>query len=247
MVDNKLGGIGIAPAAKGRVISSWRSDEDNLATALMDAVVNMKSGDVLLLEAQAWNPMMDPRSGLMPVEVTDANYDVIRLATALGITVVEAGANGSFDLDTYVDKSGNQIFKRSGKGFRDSGAIMVGGGSSSLPHNRMAWSNYGSRIDVFAWGENIDTSDAEVTAVHNQYTTAFGGTSGASPIITGAALIVQGIANALKGSKLLPLQVRKILTTGGTASGTPVSDKIGVMPNLKAIIDGRYINSALKK
>jgi serine protease len=261
MADNRTGGIGIAPAAKGRVVSSWRSNQNNVASAILDAGVNMKLGDVLLLEAQEFNPMMDvtdellaQNRGLLPVEVTQANYDAIRTLTGAGVIVVEAGANGTFDLDTYVSFSDKQIFKRSSNDFRDSGAIMVGAGSSAgsstSPHTRMGWSNFGSRIDVFAWGENIDTttsaSDAGTTGVHNQYTTTFAGTSGASPIITGAALIVQGIAaKTPKGRKLLPLQVRKILTTSGTPSATPASDKIGVMPDLKAIISGGSIKAAL--
>ena len=250
MVDNKIGGIGVAPSAKGRVVSSLRPDIVNVADAILDAIAKapMHWGDVLLLEAQEWNwAFPGDVYQLLPVEVTQANYDAISTATSLGITVIEAGANGSNDLDKYItqDSPGKQILNRSSKDFRDSKAVMVGGASSAVPHQRMSWSNYGSRIDVYAWGENIDTSTADAANAtnHSLYTTAFNGTSGASPIITGAALIVQGIANATRG-KLFSSQVRNILAKGGTASGTPASDKIGVMPNLKAIIDGKYIASA---
>lgn len=43
MVDNKVGGIGIAPSAKGRVISSMRTPNGGLDrfNALIDAVVFM--------------------------------------------------------------------------------------------------------------------------------------------------------------------------------------------------------------
>ncbi|KAG5763848.1 hypothetical protein H9Q72_008065 [Fusarium xylarioides] len=201
----------------------------------------MDFGDILLLEAQDY----DPVSGtyLWPVEVVDATFDAIRLATALGITVVEAGCNGTYNLDTYANLSGKHIFDRSSSDFRESGAIMVGAGSSTAPHTRLSFSNYGSRIDVYAWGEDVDTTTTDSAGTNNAlYTTTFNGTSSASPIVTGAAMVVQGIANASVGFKLSPFQVRAILTMGGTPSSTPATDRIGMMPNLKAIIDGPCIN-----
>ena len=59
----------------------------------LDAADKMSFGDVLLIEAQEYDPekKMIP---LWPVEIADVSYDTIRLATAAGIVVVEAGANG---------------------------------------------------------------------------------------------------------------------------------------------------------
>ncbi len=65
---------------------------------------------------------------------------------------------------------------------------MVGAASSALPHKRLYFSNYGSRIDTYAWGENVTT-----TALSG-YTSYFNGTSSASSIIAGAAVNLQGIA-----------------------------------------------------
>lgn len=245
MVDNKIGGVGIAPSAKGRVISQHQPGGYNTAAAIIDAVAHMSFGDVLILEAQE----TDPVGGLYywPVEIADATYEAIRLATALGITVVQAACNGGgYDLDTYVNLSGKQIFNRSSKDFRDSGAIMVGAGSSVAPHTRLSFSNHGSRVDAYAWGENVDTTSTDTAGTDNTlYTTSFNGTSSATPIVTGAAMIVQGLANASLGYKLSPLQVRKIVTAGGTDSkNTSAVDRIGLQPNLKAIIDGPYINLA---
>jgi serine protease len=244
MVDNKIGGVGIAPSAKGRVISQYQPGGYNTAAAIIDAVAHMSFGDVLILEAQE----TDPVGGLYywPVEIADATYEAIRLATALGITVVQAACNGGYDLDTYVNLSGKQIFNRSSKDFRDSGAIMVGAGSSVAPHTKLSFSNHGSRVDAYGWGENVDTTSTDAAGTDNTlYTTSFNGTSSATPIVTGAAMIVQGLANASLGYKLSPLQVRKIVTTGGTDSkNTSAVDRIGLQPNLKAIIDGSYINLA---
>jgi hypothetical protein len=68
----------------------------------------MGFGDVLHLEAQEFDPVC--RKYFLPVEAADAIYDTIRLATALGITVVEGGSNGGVDLDLYVSVSGKHVW-----------------------------------------------------------------------------------------------------------------------------------------
>ena len=238
MVDNNLGGIGIAPNASGRVVSQLGSGNANIIqNAIISAVSVMQFGDILLLEAQAQETLTGP---YLPVEIDDATYDVIRLATALGIVVVEAGSNGSVDLDQYTNALGKKILDRSSADFRESGAIMVGAGSSTFPHSRLSFSNHGSRIDLYAWGENIDTTTTDGPGTDNDdYTSTFGGTSGASPIVSGAAILLQAITQASRGrrNRFGPLEIRRILQVGATASSDPANDRIGVMPNLKAIIN----------
>jgi hypothetical protein len=257
MVDNTKGGVGIAPSAKGRVISQWRTDasdagkNDNslphydTANAIADAVANMSFGDVLLIEAQE----RDPVSGTYdwPAEVLQASYDWISTATAAkGIVVVEAAGNGGHNLDAYKDASDKKIFDRSSDGFRDSGAIIVGAGSSKHPHTKCPKSNHGNRIDCYAWGKNIDTATtSDAGKSDTMYTTSFTGTSGASPIIAGAALILQGIAQAAvnrreRPRRFSPRELRDLLTTNGTPSATPPKDRIGVMPDLQAIITNNH-------
>jgi hypothetical protein len=248
MVDNKKGGVGIAPSAKGRVISQWQPELSpgsptlhvlKTFIAIADAADKMDPGDVLLIEAQEHDPVDD--SYEWPVEIFDLSYEKIRLATKAGIVVVEAGGNGGYDLDAYKNASGKKIFDRRSAGFRDSGAIMVGAACSTTHHHRLSRenrrSNYGSRIDCYAWGENIDTTITNVSGTSNTgYTPDFGGTSGASAIVAGAALIVQGIAQAALGRRFSPRELRDLLTNNGTPSANPETDKIGVMPDLQAII-----------
>lgn len=239
MVDNVVGGVGHVPRARGRVVSQHQPGGYNTAAAILSAAAVMSAGDVLLLEAQE----TDPVSGkyYWPVSIADANYDAIRLTTALGITVVEAACNGSYDLDAYVNLSGKRIFNRSSTDFRDPLSIMVGGGSSAVPHTRLWYSNYGSRVDTYAWGENVDTSDTNADGTDNYaYTTSFNGTSSASPIIAGAALTIQGIAVAHNKAKLPPTLLRYLLSSYGTPSKNPAIDRIGKMPDLKAIVADAY-------
>lgn len=240
-VDNTLGVVGIAPSADARVVSQWRTASTyNTAEAILSAVAAMSSGDVLLLEAQTSYP---DAGGYVPVEVEQAVFDAIQYATSQGIIVVEAGANGSVDLDAFQDVNGKNILNRNSPDFRDSGAIMVGAGSSATPHARLSFSNFGSRIDCYAWGEDIDTTgDGWTGNLTNTYTTSFGGTSGASPIVTGAALLLQSWRVKKGKPRFTPGEMRQLLsdTALNTASQNPDADRIGVMPNLRAIIGSFY-------
>ena len=234
--DNTLGCVGIAPhVASKRVVSEWRDTATfSTSKAIAAAVDVLHFGDVLLLEAQTHYPWMTPIYSNVPVEVYSATFDIIRLGSALGIIIVEAAGNGGYRLDDLIYPT---------KG-RDSGAILVGAASLTDPHyrydqqrhsGRVGYTNYGSRIDCYAWGENIVTlGDGAAGTGNSEYTAGFGLTSGASAIIAGAALSVQGIA-ANNGYRLGPRQMRTILSdpATGTTSENPGVDQIGVMPNLQ--------------
>ncbi len=235
--DNTEGVVGIAPSlASANVTSHYDSGSGttgNVADAIMGALPSMNPGDVLLLEIQ---------KSLKPTEIDDADFDAIRLAVAHGVVVVEAAGNGGVNLDTYTNGAGDFILNRGHADFRESGAIMCGAGSSTVPHNRMGFSNFGTRIDCYAWGENVTTcgyGDLDAgTGDTSTYTDSFNGTSSASPIVSGAAVIVQGMYEANTGARLSPLQMRGVLSNPatGTAPGGGVAGNIGVMPDLRAII-----------
>lgn len=235
--DNTLGVVGIAPSvASVRMVSHYdagTSTTGHVADAILAVLPSMNVGDVLLLEIQR---------SYRPTETEDSDFDAIRLAVAHGIIVVEAAGNGNSDLDAYTDVSGDHIFDRTSADFRDSGAIMIGACESALPHDRWTWSNYGSRIDCFAWGENVTScgyGDLDAGSDDNStYTDSFGGTSSASPIIVGSALILQGMHEANTGTRLSPTQMRSLLSdpATGTPQGGGTAGDIGVMPDLQAII-----------
>jgi subtilisin family serine protease len=236
-VDNYLGIVGIAPAVTARVVSQWRTASNyQTAAAILSAIGAMRAGDVLLLEAQTTYSTV---SGYLPVEVEEAVYDAIRTATDAGIIVIEAGGNGGIDLDTFQDTNGRQILNRASADFRDSGAILVGAGGAFAPHGRLSFSNFGSRIDCYAWGEDIQTTgDGWTGNASNSYTAQFGGTSGATPIVTGAAILLQSWARAQQQA-YAPKDIRALLADAGlnTPSADPAVDRIGVMPDLRAIIE----------
>lgn len=236
--DNTVGVVGIAPSvASVRMTSHYDAGTGtalNVADAILGALPSMNVGDVLLLEVQR---------SFLPTETDDADFDAIRLAVAYGIVVVEAAGNGVSDLDAYMDAAGDNILNRGSTDFRESGAVMVGAALSALPHNRKTASNFGSRIDCYGWGNNVTTCgygdlDAGGGDDNKSYTSVFQNTSAASPIVTGAAIILQGMYEANTGTRLSPLQMRALLSdpATGTAQGGGVAGNIGVMPDLQAII-----------
>ena len=236
-VDNALGIIGITPSVSSANATSHFDGVSNLhvADAIIGAIPSLNPGDVLLLEVQR-------APGPHPTEIDDADFDAIRLATALGIIVIEAAGNGDQDLDTW-NPGGLFILDRSRPEFRDSRAIMVGASVSAVPHERISFSNYGSRIDCYGWGEDIVTAgygdlDDGGGDDNRTYTSDFGGTSGASPMVTGAAILLQGMYEANTGGRLSPAQMRELLSNPatGTPQGGTVAGNIGVMPDLRGII-----------
>jgi len=243
--DNSVGIVGVAPGVTSvRVVSHYEAAtlSSNVADAITAAIDAMAPGDVLLLEVQG--------TGFFPAEIDAAVWATIRLASALGVIVIEPAGNGNKTLDTWSE--GGRRLDRTDP-LNDSGAIMVGSCDVEVPHNRYtglgqgSGSNFGARVDCFALGEGIVTTGyglpGDPADVNHRYTNSFGGTSGASAIIAGAALILQGKyqATAPAGGRLSPKQMRALLSdpATGTAQSRAVPGRIGVMPNLRAIIRDR--------
>jgi serine protease len=244
-VDNAVGCVGIVPNIGDVNVVSFNGS--TRVDAIIAAIGNMVFGDTLLLEAQV---TVDGASLLGPIEAYDAEFDAIRLATALGIIVVEAGGNGTNNgfapplaMDTFTDPMGRQVFNPGSADFRDSGAIIVTAATSTAPHTRLVWAPHGQRIDCYAWGENINSLSSTTAGSTTSYQTGFGGTSGASPIITGAVLALQGMAQSTLGYRFSPRQMREIIRdpANGTAAAATEITTIRQMPDLRAIIDGNIL------
>lgn len=248
--DNDKGIIGIARGCRVNAVSQFDSlGEYNTAGAIMAAVDHLSPGDVLLLEAQV--PLFGKPGNNFPVEIEEPTLNALHIAFVKGIIVIEAAGNGN-DIqgnnlnDLFIEGRGS-ILNRDNAQFIDSGAIVVGAASSGVPHEKLAFSNFGNRIDCYAWGENVTTTGDGLLGINpTDYTDSFGGTSGASPIIAGAAILIQAIQKALGREPFTPEQMRAILTNPETAtpSANPGNDQIGVMPDLNRIINGLLSNPA---
>jgi serine protease len=231
----------IAPRmASLNVASVWHSGpgrdrqfRQNALLAAIDALVQAGDGGrttgVLLLEQVAHYDAVIPYRGThvevrwdLPLETAAVEAELIRMASALGITVVEAAGNGfspglgaerqGLDLDDYPLTHGMHALSE-----WDSGAILVAA-ANSADRSRLEASNFGSRVDGYAWGDG-----------------AFGQTSAAAAIVAGAALVVLGIAAAARPAKrsMTGREVRELLRATGTPAASP-RERIGVMPDLRA-------------
>lgn len=228
--DNGKGVIGIAPEVE-RVFTSSIGGE-SVADAIEAAADQLRAGDVLLIELQATGP----RGRYIAVEYWDDNYDAIRAAVQRGIIVIEAAGNGAEDLDHRAYK---QKFDRWN---RDSGAILVGAGAPPRPgyHDRekLDFSNYGARVDVQGWGRKVTTLDygdlqrCSSEETHRHYTGEFSGTSSASPIVAGAAILLESWAKIHLGGPVSPVDVRRVLRESGTPQTGDLRQHIGPRPDL---------------
>ncbi len=236
--DNKLGMVGIAPEVPRIVVSSIGGHGP--AAAIDQAQAALQAGDVLLIELHA----KGPRRRFLPIEYWGDVFDAVKLATDRGIVVVAAAGNGGENLD-------HRAYKRKfDREFRDSGAILVGAGAPSragfVDRSRLDFSNYGNRVDVQGWGYKVASLDygdlQDCGAPHRRkYTAEFAGTSSASPIVTGAAILLQSIYKERHARVMSPAVLRELLRKTGSAQvdgpyGSAEKQPIGPRPDLKAAL-----------
>lgn len=246
--NNGWGTTGLASDCQLFFAGAYTNNVYDLAGAITTALASLNPGDVILLEQQIDGPNFNGsgQDGLVPVEWFEAYYDAIELATGQGVIVVEAAGNGGENLDDAIYSTGtHQPFN----GTKHSGAIIVGAssadptfGGSSTARSRLWYSNYGSRVDVQGIGEQIVTTGYgdlfSTDGADAYYTADFGGTSGASPIVTSAVVLLQSVYKASTGGSVLNAgQISSIFKATGKSQQTgtfPVSEHIGPMPDLLA-------------
>jgi hypothetical protein len=229
--DNGVGTIGVVPDAALDLVTPDRGGVNNLAAAITFATASLQSGDVLLLEtAHPFFPTSTPdilSEFDFPVQVA------IRLAVGRGITVIEPAGNGGIDLDAFPflahTRPDSPTF---------SGAIVVGAGELTGP-TLSTWSrtfsSFGSRVDCFAAGSRIRSPSSSAPNAYQQ----FGGTSGASAILAGAAASLQSMTRAANaGATLAPADVRRLFRSAllGLLPDNPLGARIGSMPDLRKIV-----------
>jgi hypothetical protein len=269
---DERGVLGICPSADVKAMAVTGDFNWTMATAIRAAAELLSPGDIILVEQMAPGPNAfqneeDEQWGFIPVEWWPADCAAIEYASSLGIIVVEAAGNGSQDLDDPVYDTAPRAFGDEWSnplraGGRDSGAILVGAGapppgthdaSWGPDGSRLHWSNWGSRVDVQAWGREVTTTGGygsgpdELRPVWDEngwYTNRFSGTSSAAPMVAGALACVQGMRLAAGRDPLTPLEARDLLReTGSPQQPDDEGDdsrRIGTRPDLRSMVERAF-------
>lgn len=238
---------GISPSSDIMLVSVIQNDNINEFWAILVSIIEaMKyNGDSSIILIERWVP--DNNGKAMPLEYVRPIFDLIRVATkCLGITVIEAAANGNINFDNLnLDFN---FYSREKNGFTDSGAIVVGSTKFMNPPNDGVIlddtyaGNFGSRIDTYLWGENIYT-----TFVSNNYS-VFSHTSAASAITAGIVSSLQWYAKNKWNKKIPPAKMRELLRNNPKAiEPTTIIDYTNhkfQMPNYECLMNkvDRYCN-----
>jgi subtilisin family serine protease len=156
-------------------------------------------------------------------EMVPAVNLAIRNAIAKGIVVCVAAGNGN--KDAGIDDEGNPIPL--------TGSILVGATQYDPTSDVRAWfSNYGSRIVVSAPGDqNHDITCSNLA--NDAYRNGFGGTSGATPKVSGTVALMLEANPSLTHD-----EVKNILVSTGSLLPATDGKPIGVFLDAAAAVRG---------
>ena len=224
-----------------------------LASVLVGALPALRSGDVVLIEVAALEGGVSTRYQ-RPVEREVAVRDAIGLLTRFGIVVIEPAGNGNAGLDGLGTANGRCQLDPGGPGYVDSGAVMVGGAfvdtaapAGSIPARWVSTdepgvgSNYGGRVDCYSWARRVYTSGCRPWGNCKPATKAyqnFNGTSSASAIIAGVAVLVQTVLKAKGRPPLTSGELRQVFADAGNGTPSAPGSGIGAMPDLRLVAAG---------
>ena len=225
---NGYGVSGIAVDSPVFTYPEWSQQQGfRRSTCIASALADSAAGDVVLLEMQD----VGPGGSYAPAETNPIVFTLVKTGTDAGVVVVAAAGNGDQNLDSRAYATY--------RSWGDSGAILVGAGTSNANHDTLFFSTFGSRVNVQGWGDSVFSLGYGDFAAYGgdpdqKYTAYFGGTSSAAGMLAPVCCILQQAAVRFRGERLQPLELRALLVETGIPQGA--GGKIGPFPDLERAI-----------
>ncbi|BBH46597.1 S8 family serine peptidase [Pseudomonas sp. KU43P] len=239
--DNGFGMTGICHAAELFIYDNRAKDARGYSQTLKKLLAYTRPGDIVAVNRQTAN--IDAMVAFLPSLHDKTWWEVTRTLTERGAVVLNAACNGAYKTDVNagttasygVDLSHWRFFKDHG----DADAILVGACHSwdGKPHQ---YSNYHYRYRMLnAWGDSVATLGygklQDKDGHDRDYTHNYGGTSSATPIVTGALALIQSYAIEQHHLYLNADQMHLLVTQSGYKDATlPLEDRLpmGARPNV---------------
>ncbi|QXH49268.1 S8 family serine peptidase [Pseudomonas fakonensis] len=244
-VKNGRGMTGISHDSELFLYDNRAKDSLGGSQVLKDLLHQVLPGDIVGINRQTANPQV--LGTFLPAVHDRAWWDVIRQLSQRGAVVVVAAANGAAQGDSGKGTVQNQgVDLAQWPYFSDHGdadAILVGACHSwdGKPHQ---YSNYNYRYRMLnAWGDSVATLSygalQDKTGDDRDYTGTYGGTSSATPLVTGALSLVQSYAMTQHHVYLDANQMHLLIMASGYDDATlPLTDVLpmGARPNVQGAL-----------
>jgi len=239
--NNGFGMTGVCHAAELFLYDNRATDARGYSQTLKKLLAYTRAGDIVAVNRQTAN--FNVLGTFLPSLHDRTWWEVTRSLSERGAVVLNAACNGtSVGDDSAGTTAGYGVDLEQWRYFDDHGdadAILVGACHSwdGKPHQ---YSNYNYRYRMLnAWGNGVATLGygalQDKRGHDRDYTDNYGGTSSATPLVTGALALIQSYAIEQHHLYLNANQMHLLVMQSGYMDATlPGSDKLpmGARPNV---------------